>query len=194
MRRLLGRPAFRVLLATLGVGLQVVARCNGRFRDQVTTDLVIEVSSRDGAAQHYVFRRADRSVVSRSGRAPGATDLALEFESGWLGVATLVRPDAIGVITRLLHARRATYTGNAAYVLWFWGLTRMVLPYGRERRVPGDGFPGALRAPNADSKVAGRITREPVTARIDPAWTTAVEARARMAMLRGSAGDDIPMW
>jgi hypothetical protein len=189
----MGRILLRVLLAALGVLLTIGCRVSERFRQQITRDLVIEVSSTDGAAHHYVFRRANRSVSSRLGRAP-SSDLALNFDSGLLGFRTLIRPDAIGEIHRLLLGRRATYTGNATYVLWFWGLTRMVLPYGLEKRVPGDGFPGALTAPNPSSKVHDRVTREPVATELDPTWTAAHAARDRMPMVRGSRGDEIAMW
>ena len=190
----MGRILLRVLLAALGVLLKIACRVSKRFRQQITQDLSIEVTSSDGAAHHYVFHRADRSMSSRTGKAPGGADLALNFDTGLLGFRTLIRPDAIGEIHRLLLARRATYTGNATYVLWFWSLTRMVLPYGRERRVGGDGFPGALTVPNPASKVYDRVVREPVAGELDPNWTAAAAARARMAMVRGSRGDDIPMW
>ena len=55
-------------------------------------------------------------------------------------------------------------------------------------------LPGALSEPNPESKVADRITREPVAQTLDPGWSGAVAARQKMAMVRGSTGDDIPMW
>ena len=191
----MGRILLRVLLAALGVLLKVGCRLSERFRQQITTDLVIEVSSTDGAAHHYVFRKATRSMSTRFGRAPaGTTDLALNFDTGLLGFRTLIRPDAIGEIHRLLLGRRATYSGNATYVLWFWSLTRMVLPYGLEKRVPDGGLPGALTAPNPSSKVYDRVVREPVAQELDPNWTAAHAARSQMPMVRGSRGEEIAMW
>lgn len=189
----MGPRAFRVLLATLGVALNVASRCSGRFRAQVTTDLTIEVSSSDGVARHFVFSRANRSAASRPGKSPTIPDLGLNFATAWLGFRTLVRTDAVGEIVRLLHARRATYAGNAVYVLWFWSLRSMVLPYGRDHPLR-EGLPGALAAPNPASKVAGRIVREPVAVELDPAWTRAAQARSQMALTRGCRGDDVPMW
>lgn len=189
-----GRFAFRTLLDTLGVALKVASKCSERFRAQITTDLTIEVSSSDGVARHYVFRRADRSAASRPAKSPKTPDLALNFDTAWLGFRTLVRTDAVGEIVRLLHARRATYAGNAVYVLWFWSLRSMVLPYGRDRPLRGEGLPGALAAPDPVSKVADRIIREPVVAELDPAWTQAAQARSQMALTRGCRGDDVPMW
>jgi hypothetical protein len=69
----------------------------------------------------------------------------------------------------------------------------MVLPLGRQRRLK-EGLPGALTAPNPTSKVADRITREPVVDRIDPALTDAIAAHRKMGMIRGSNGDDVPLW
>jgi hypothetical protein len=68
-----------------------------------------------------------------------------------------------------------------------------VLPYGRQRPLKTP-LPGALTEPDPGSKVAGRITREPAAQALDPGWTGAVAARKKMAMVRGSTGDDIPMW
>ena len=50
--------------------------------------------------------------------------------------------------------------GNAALLLWFWGLTRIVIPYGR---MPHGGAPieGALTEPNPSSSVYDQIVREP---------------------------------
>lgn len=189
----MGRLLFRLLLGALGLLLHVGRRVSERFRAQITTDLTLEISSADGVAHHYVFRRAGRTFASRSGRAPRTPDLAVRFDSAFLGFRTLIRPDAIGTIMKLLHARRVTYTGNAAHVLWFWSLTRMVLPYGRERSYK-ENLPGAMAAPNPSSKVEGRITREPVAVELDPHWPQAASAREHMAMIRGSHGEDIPLW
>jgi len=180
-------------LVVLGLLLKVANRTSPRFRAQVTTDLVLEITAGGGCAHHYRFRAADRSVSSRTGRAAGPTDLSLNFESAALGFRTLSRPDAIGRLVRLAQAGRVRYTGNATYALWFWGLTRMVLPLGRQRPLR-EPLPGALCAPDPRSKVAGRITREPVAAELDPGWVGAHTARAGTAMLRGVNGEEIPLW
>ncbi|HZE66447.1 MAG TPA: hypothetical protein VE081_07450 [Sporichthyaceae bacterium] len=189
----MGTLLLRVLLAVLGVLLRVGRRLSPRMRAQITTDLVIEIRSGDGVAHHYVFSGKDRSIASRAGRAPGPTDLSLSFKTALLGFTTLIRTDAVGAIVRLALADRVRYSGNAAYALWFWGLTRMVLPLGRQRpgRAP---LPGALLAPDPASKVAGRITREPVATELDPAWTAAHSARAEMAMLQGVNGVQVAPW
>jgi hypothetical protein len=142
---------------------------------------------------HYVFAGRDRSVVSHTGRAPGPTDLTITFKTAWLGFSTLIRTDAVGKIVRLALADRVRYTGNAGYALWFWGLTRMVLPLGRQRP-DREVLPGALLAPDPASKVAGRIVREPVATELDPTWTPAHSARAEMAMVQGYNGAEVAPW
>jgi hypothetical protein len=78
-------------------------------------------------------------------------------------------------------------------LLWFYGLTRVVIPYARQRRL-GRPLPNTHSAPDPSGLVAGRIIREPAAATLDPTWTGAVDQRARMAMLRVAAGESIPMW
>jgi hypothetical protein len=189
----LGRGLLRVLLSVLGLLLIVGSRVSRRFRAQISRDVVIEVSSGDGVAHHYAFAGRTRSLTSHRGRAPSPADLAVTFDTAMLAFLTLIRTDAIGAVVRLLHQRRVTYTGNAAYVLWFWGLTRMVLPLGRERRDRAP-LPGALLAPDPAGRATDRITREPVTDTLDPAWPEAHVAQGKMPLVRGSRGEDVAMW
>ncbi|MBA3741865.1 hypothetical protein [Sporichthya sp.] len=188
-----GRVLLRVLLSALGLLLFVGSRVSRRFRAQITRDVVIEVTSEDGVAHHYAFTGLTRSVRSGRGRAPAPADLAVTFDTAMLGFRTLIRTDAVGTVIGLMHQRRVTYTGNAVYVLWFWGLTRMVLPYGRERR-DRTPLPGALLAPDPASKVADRITREPVASTLDAAWPEAHVAQRALPLVRGSSGEDVTMW
>jgi hypothetical protein len=190
---LMGKVLLRVLLAVLGVLLRVGRRLSARMRAQLTTDLVLEIRSGDGVAHHYVFRGADRSVASHRGKFAGPTDLTLTFKTATLGFTTLIRTDAVGKIVQLALADRVRYTGNAAYALWFWGLTRMVVPLGRQRPLK-ENLPGALAAPDPSSKVAGRITREPVATALDPAWPAAHSARDEMALMQGTAGKEPAPW
>lgn len=189
----MGRLLLRVLLSVLGLLLIAGSRVSRRFRAQISRDVVIEIASDDGVAHHYAFTGRTRSLTSRRGRARAPADLAVTFDTAMLGFLTLIRTDAIGAVVRLLQKRRVTYTGNAAYVLWFWGLTRMVLPLGRERRdhVP---LPGALLAPDPAGKATDRITREPVTDTLDPAWHEGHLAQSKMPLVRGSRGEDVAMW
>ena len=184
------RRLFALLLAFLGFGLRVACRCSERFRSQLTRDVTIQISSADDVCHHYVF--TSRAVNARAGTA-GAPNLSLCFDNAGLGIRTLLSPRAIGRIVHALLARSATYHGNAVFVLWFYGLTRFVLPFGRQTplAVP---LPDACLAPNLDSKVAAQIVREPAVAALDPEWRMAHQQHGKMAMTRGCAGERIPMW
>jgi hypothetical protein len=187
VRGILARKGFGALLATLGFLMEQAGRRSRRFRSQITRDVVVEITSADGVARHYVFAADRRAMSSRPGPATGPT-VALCFESAGLGFLTLLSPRAVGRIVQALLARRATVQGNAVLLLWFYGLTRMVIPLGRQRPLR-EPLPGALRTPDPSSRVAGRITREPAAAALDRQWTAAARQRARMAMLQGVAGE-----
>jgi hypothetical protein len=183
------RSLFRLVLAILGTGLELAYRLSDTFRRQVTRDLTVQIGSADGIVHHYVF--TPRAVTSRTGLALAPT-LSLCFDNARQGCITLASPHAVGRIVRALLEGTAEYQGNAVLLLWFYGLSRFVLPIGRTGRlrvVP----PDAYVAPNLDSKVAGRIVREPPTTALDPTWTLAHQQRAKMVMIRGSAGESVPM-
>jgi hypothetical protein len=188
----MNQAKFKTLLSSLGFLMEQASRRSPHFRSQVTRDLVVEISSGDGVAHHYVFARTGRSVVSRSGPAPQAT-VALQFDTAAEGFRALSSPKAVRHIVKALLARMAVIRGNPVLFLWFYGLTRIVIPLGRERPLR-EPLPGALVAPNPASKVADRITREPAVPEIDPSWTNAIEQRRKMAMVQGVAGEPVPMW
>jgi hypothetical protein len=185
--RAVTKAGFRLLLAALGLLMEQGSRRSRRFRSQLTRDLVVELSSADGVAHHYVFVVEGRSVSSRRGPAPQAA-VGVCFESAALGLGVLLSPRAIGRTVQAALERRATIAGNAVLLLWFYGLTRMVFPVGRQKPLRRP-LPGALAAPDPSSGVAGRIPRLPAEAGLDPWWEGAVGQRAKMAMLRGVAGE-----
>lgn len=184
------RASFRLALAGLGIGLRLACRCSGRFRSQLTGKRTVQIGSADGVVHHYVF--GVRALVSRAGPAD-ETSVDLCFDNARLGVITLVSPRAIGRIVRALLERRATYTGNAVLVLWFFALTRFVLPLARTAplRTP---LPNAYIEPDPRSRVASRIVREAAVNELDPGWSAAHRQRAKMIMLRGSAGESVRLW
>ncbi len=184
------RVAFRLVLAVLGLGLVMACRLSRHFREQVTRTLVVQVGSRDGVFHHYRFR--PRALSSHLGRA-SAPDLSLTFDTARQGWLTLLHPHAIGKIIEALQARKATYTGNAVLVLWFYALTRFVLPIGRTRR-DRVALPGSFIAPNPDSAVASRITREPAVQELDPDWKPAHIQRNKMALIKASRGEPFPLF
>jgi len=186
------RAAFQTLLRILGMLMAGASRTVPWFRHQVNADLTVEVTSRDGAAQHYVFTRATRRMASRTGPAPAPT-VSVCFDTAGHGLRDLLDPHAVSRIVNGALDGRTVITGNASLLLWFWGLSRIVIPYGRlpRRRAA---FDGALVAPDPSSAVAGQITREPVADDLDPAWAAARAARATLTSLRSPSGEDCPLW
>jgi hypothetical protein len=185
-----GKSLFRLVLFTLGMGMELACRLSETFRRQVTRDLTIQIGSADGVFHQYAF--ASRAVTSRS-RSPVAPTLALCFSSANQGFITLLSPHAVGRIVHALLEGSVEYQGNAVLLLWFYGLTRFVLPIGRTGPLPV-ALPDAYVAPSKGSSVAGRIMREPSVIELDPTWQLAHRRRAKMAMLRVAAGESIPMW
>ncbi|MBL8076108.1 MAG: hypothetical protein JNL29_17220 [Nitrospira sp.] len=184
------RNIFALVLATLGIGLELASRLSETFRRQVTRDLTIQLGSADGVAHHYVF--SPRTVTSHRGSALAPT-LSLCFDNAGQGCLILASPHAVGKVVHALLDGTVCYQGNAVLLLWFYGLTRFVLPIGRTGCLPV-ALPEGYLVPNLDSKVAGQIVHEPVTTELDPTWTLAHQQRAKMAMPRGSAGESVPLW
>lgn len=188
--KLINRGIFRVVLAVLGLGLVVACKLSQRFREQVTRDLIVQIGSQDGVYHHYVF--TPRALSSHFGPT-GMPDLSLTFDTAAQGWWTLLHPHAIGKIIEALHARTATYTGNAVLVLWFYALTRYVLPIGRTRR-DKVALPDSYVAHNPNSAVASRITREPAVDELDPDWKPAHIQREKMALIKASRGEPFPLF
>ena len=186
----LSRVLFRCALAGLGMGLQLASRWSTRFRGQTAHARTVEIGSADGVWHRYDF--SARGVASRPVRADQPA-VSLCFDNARLGLRTLISPHAVGRIVRALLDRSAEYEGNAVLVLWFFGLTRFVLPIARTAplRTP---LPDAYLQHDPHSKVAARIVREPVTDALDPNWHAAHPAHARMVMIRGSAGESVKLW
>lgn len=186
----LWRAAFGAALTALGLGLEIARRHSARFRAQLAHPRTVQIGSADGVCHHYAF--SSGGVSSRSGAAEGS-DVSLCFDNARLGLKTLLSPHAVGRIVHALLERDAEYHGNAVLVLWFFALTRYVLPVGRTAAQP-QALPGAYVEHDPHSRVATRIVREAVTAELDPAWRAAHVQRARMVMPRGSAGEPVRLW
>lgn len=186
----LSRVLFRWALAGLGLGLQLACRWSTRFSGQIAHARTVEIGSADGVRHRYVLSAG--GVTSCPGWAD-SPDVRLCFDNARLGLRTLVSPHAVGRIVRALLDRSAEYEGNAVLVLWFFGLTRFVLPIARTAplRTP---LPDAYLQHDPRSRVAARIVREPETDTLDPNWHAAHQAHARMVMIRGSAGESVKLW
>ena len=154
--------------------------------------MVLEIGSADGVAHHLEFVRESRRIVSRPGAAPRA-DLKVRFDTAAHGFRALVDPHPVGKVVKGMLGRRITVDGNPALLLWFHGLTRIVVPIGRHRPQKKP-FPGALVEPDPKSQVYGLVTREPVAEALDPRWTAAAVARATLVNLRARTTEPVPYW
>ena len=186
----LTRALFRGTLAFLGLALQIACRASAHFRSQVAHPRTVYVGSADGV--HRVFDFTPRAVTSRAGRIENPS-VGICFENAWLGIVTLLSPRAVGRINNALLERKAEYEGNAVLVLWFFALTRFVLPIARTAPLKSPP-PDAYIEHDPNSKVASRIVIEPAASELDPAWTAAHARHAQMIMPRGSAGEPVRLW
>lgn len=185
------RTLFKMVLATLGQGMELACRSSETFRRQLARELIIEVGSADGVAHHYAF--ALRSVTSHVG-AVAAPTVALKFANARQGLLALASKQAVGRIVHALIEGGAELRGNAVILLWFYGLTRFVLPYSKVGPL-AEPLPDGYVAHNPKSLVASRITLEPAVTELDANWHGAHQRRATMAMIRSSAGgESVPMW
>ena len=187
---LLIRVLFRLTLSILGIGLSIACFLSRNFRNQLAHPRTVQVGSADGVSHHYVFTR--RAVKSMRGRID-RPDVGLSFDNARLGIKILASPIAVGLIVRALLEETATYEGNAVLVLWFFALTRYVLPFGRTgpmRHPP----PHPYLAHDPNSPIASRITCEPEALELDPNWEPAHDRHAKMIMPRGSAGEKVKLW
>jgi hypothetical protein len=181
------------LLAVLGLLLSVASRHSRALRRQISRDVVVEIGSRRGGevAHHYVFTAGDRRCRSVPGRASLPT-VALWFESPGFALACLASPWAVGMIVRACLARKAEVTGNPVLFLWFYGLTRVVLPVNRQTKLRRP-LPGALLAPDRNRLAYSRVVREPAADTIDPTWAGGVRGQRKLAVVMGAAGEPLPM-
>ena len=187
-----GRAALQGLLVVVGFLMVQASRRSAWMRNQINKDLVLEVASADGVAHHLEFVRDSRRIVSRRGPA-ARPDLRVRFDTAAHAFRALVDPHPVGRVMRGMLAERITVDGNTSLLLWFHGLTRIVVPIGRHR--PGKApLPGALLEPDPQSKVFGRVTREPAVEGLDPDWAAAAAARATLVNLRAQTTEAVRYW
>ena len=186
----LTRALFRGTLAFLGFAMQIACRASAHFRSQVGHPRTVYIGSADGV--HRVFYFTPRALTTRAGRIENPS-VGLCFDNAWLGIVTLLSPRAVGRINTALLERKAEYEGNAVLVLWFFALTRFVLPIARTAPLKSPP-PDEYIAHDPNSKVSSRIVREPAANELDPNWTAAHARHAQMVMPRGSAGEAVRLW
>ena len=182
--------ALQTLLTVLGVLMMLASRRVERFRRQVTRDLLLEIRSADGARQQYRLHAATRRLTLPR-RPVERTDCTLIFPTAREGLRALLSPRAIGRIVEGMNTGDTRIDGNAALLLWFHGLTRIVAPIGRSRR-PRRPAPIPIRTPEVHAPYARRIIREPAVSELSHDWAQAWAAREKLLQLRAPAGERLP--
>jgi hypothetical protein len=174
---------FRIILWSIGALLAVTSRVHARTRAQIARDMTVTLAARGGAARSYVFR--NRRVSAHAGHDPDAI-MILTFASPAAGARILLAEDAVLQIVRGLCTREIELVGMPAHVLWLYEMVFGYVPWRRKRYHVA---PHATVAPDLNSKVADRITREPPQAQLDPNWTAAHTQREKMEMWRVGKGE-----
>ena len=182
--------ALQALLTGLGLLMALASRRVDRFRRQVTRNLFIEIRSADGARQQYRLHAATRRLTLPRRPAEGA-DCTLIFPTAREGLRALLSPRAIGRIVEGMNTGATRVEGNAALLLWFHGLTRIVAPIGSTRR-PRRPAPVPIRTPERDATWAKRIIREPPVSELSRDWPEAWAAREKLLQIRAAAGERLP--
>lgn len=179
----------RALLCGLGYGLVLASRFSAPVRSQITRSLTVEISADDGVARHWDFDAQRRRVSSSAGRA-GAPDFAVRFTSSGQALRALTSPHAVDRVMGGLSHGAVRLEGNPLILLWFHGLTRQLTAIGRagsSRRA----LPGACLAHDPAANGAEKITIEPAVRQLDPRWTAAWNARAKLWIVRGACGEPL---
>jgi hypothetical protein len=182
--------ALQALLTGLGLLMALASRRVDRFRRQVTRNLFIEIRSADGACQQYRLHAATRRLTLPRRPAEGA-DCTLIFPTAREGLRALLSPRAIGRIVEGMNTGATRVEGNAALLLWFHGLTRIVAPIGSTRR-PRRPAPVPIRTPERDAPWAKRIIREPPVSELSRDWPEAWAAREKLLQIRAATGERLP--
>ena len=180
----------RVLLFTVGHGLAVASRFDPALRSRITRSFTLEVSAGERVAREWRFDGFRRRITTRAGAAV-APEHALRFARAGDALRALLSRRTIDHIVAGTQRGSVLLEGNAAVVLWFFGLTRRLVAIGREPG-PRHPLPGAYLRPDRRAPGAEDIPIEPACEKLDPAWTRAWEQRAKLLTVRAVTGEPIP--
>ncbi|MEU1625041.1 hypothetical protein ABZ746_06790 [Streptomyces sp. NPDC020096] len=181
--------ALQVLLWWIGHGLVLASRFSAPVRSQITRSLTVEISADDGPARHWDFDGQRRRVSTSAGRA-AAPDFAVRFTSSGHALRDLMSPDAVDAIMRDRIHGTVRVEGNHLLLMWFRGLIRKVVPIGGAGP-PRQALPGAYVAHDPAANGVEKIIIEPAVRQLDPQWTGAWNARAKLWIVRGANGEPL---
>lgn len=176
---------FRLILWFVGILLSSMSRVSARLRAQLARDITVTIATRDGVSRTYLFH--SRRVASHSGIAEAA-DCTLTFPTASIGARIFLAPNAIEQIVEGITSGDIDLKGLPAIALWFYEMVMGCVPRGRKKHM----MPHAYIATDANVKVAGRITREPVQNTLDQNWSGAVKQREKLMMWKVGHGVPVP--
>ena len=185
----LAMTGLRVLLWVFGYGLVLASRFSAPVRSQITRSLTVEISGDDGIARHWVFDGQRRRVATFAGSAQ-APSLAVRFSSSGQALRALISPRAADrVLAGQVHGT-VRLDGSPMIFLWFLGLLRTALPVWPSAAAR-HALPGAYLEHDPASNGVEKIMIEPAERQLDPHWTAAWTARAKLGIVRGASGDPL---
>jgi hypothetical protein len=161
---------------------------------QITRSFTFEISTDDGVARQWVFDKQRRRVTTSAG-SPNTADHTLRFTSSGEALRVLASPDAVDRLADGLYRETARIEGHPLIAVWFLSLMRTFAPIGRATETHR-ALPGAYVTHEPASNGNEEIIIEPAVNQLDPRWTNAWSARAKLWIIRGANGDVLkdPQW
>jgi len=187
---LIADVALRTLLSFLGHGLALGSICVPSIRSQITRSFTFEIRAGTQVARHWRFDAPSRRITTHAGPAK-VVDHGLAYSSSSRALRALASPRAVDLIVHDVLHGNAQLTGSAFVLLWFHGLTRKLIAIGREQG-PKTEIPAAYLAPDPGSTGAEKIVVLPPVNELDPKWSHAWNARAKLWVIRAATGEPMP--
>lgn len=182
--------ALRILLSFLGHGLALGSIAVPSIRSQISRSFTFEIRAGTRVARHWRFDAPSRRISTHAGPAK-VVDHGLVYASSARALRALISPRAVDLIVHDVLHGKAQLLGSAFVLLWFYGLTRKLIAIGREQG-PKTAIPGAYLAPDPGSTGAEKIVVLPAVNELDPKWSNAWNARAKLWVIRAATGEPMP--
>jgi hypothetical protein len=154
---------------------------------QITRSFTFEISTDDGVARQWVFDDLRRRVTT-SGGSPNPADHTLRFTTSREALRVLAWPDTVERLADALYGETARIEGHPLIPVWFLSLMRTFIPIGRAAGCHR-ALPGAYLTHDPASNGNEEIIIEPAVNQLDPRWTHAWAARAKLWIVRGATGE-----
>jgi hypothetical protein len=156
---------------------------------QITRSFTFEISTDDGVSRQCVFDHHRRRVTTSAGSPPTA-DHTLRFTSSREALHVLASSDAVERLADGLYRETARIEGHPLVAVWFLSLMRTFVPIGRATDMHR-ALPGAYLTHDPASNGNEEIIIEPAVNQLDPRWTNAWAARAKLWIVRGATGEQL---